>query len=427
MAIRVGQLNAQYAADTADASDVRVTRLFAQVAIIANGATVVAASNKIFESADPTTGAFVAQAGPDYYRSISQTFGFVIDSEDDPVYNRFVGHQLFGAAGDSTADALYRAVTMTMLGVGASPDEERDVTHYLGFTDRQFQDVGHSLFRFEEPVSVSEAAEVSAINTIFSGSLANTVIEAYNISNDLGFVATAVPEYTLAIDNALNIDSTLDTTSMNFGRDEDPAQSAGGFLNQSISFTVDNNDCRSEEYAPIIGTGPNDEYDDFSTGVPSLADASGVTLTYPADGPVTYTLTLENPDFGNSHVNSFTRIDRPTRGGDRKLYADPAWATWERLEMTISGIGCGGLPTFDSVIDFLNITLGKQIRLTDWEGREWKGFIVAPETEVSEEQTGYKLTLTFEGELTTLEVTYDAFDIIHNDPGDPDVDVTYEE
>jgi hypothetical protein len=79
------------------------------------------------------------------------------------------------------------------------------------------------------------------------------------------------------------------------------------------------------------------------------------------------------------------------------------------------------------VINFLNTTLGKEIRLADWEGRTWRGIIIAPETNVIEQQTGISLELVFEGEVTTLEVQYGEFDVIHGqDANGDDIDVTYE-
>lgn len=428
MAIRVGQLNVQYAADTADASDVRVTRLFSQAAIIANGATIVAVSNTIFADATDNK---VEQAGPDFFFPIANTiFDGASDNDAtyDPVFNVFVGHQLFGAAGDDNAEALYQAVSQTLFTLsGAFPDESRDVTQYLGFTDRRIYDIGHTLFRYPDPGIVSEAAVATAANIIFSGSLANTVVESYNADNSLGWTETIVQTFTLEVEDVFGFSEDYDLTSNTYARDDTPAPSTG-FLRQSISINVDNNDCRQEQYAPIIGTGPNDEYEDFAIAPPSLSDASGITLTYPATGTVTDTLILENPNFGNEHTNAFTRIDRPTRGGDRKIYSDPKWAHWERFRMTITGIGCGDTPTLDQIVAFLNTTLGKEINLVDWESREWRGIIVAPETNIIEEQEGLRLELIFEGALTSLEVQYDEFDVIHGqDSNGDDIDVTYEE
>ena len=426
MAIRVGQLTVQYVADVPDASDVRVTRLFAQGAIIAQGSTAVSVTHTIFAAADASK---AEQSGPDYYRSIAQTIGLVVDSQNDPVYNRWVGHQLFGAAGDTTAEALYRAVSHSMLVAASVPDEYREVLHYLGFTDRRIYDVGHSIFRKADPAVASEAEIASCFNLLFSGSLANVATRAYNVTNDLGFTIAIGQLFDYDIEDDLGLSSVLDTSSMTFERDDDPAASSsgGGLLRQSISISVDDNACRAEQFAPIIGAGPNDEFEEFLIDGPALVSSGSVVLNYPADGTPTDTLTLEVPDFGNEHTNSFTRIDRPTRGGDRKIYADPKWATWERLTMTITGIGCGGTPTVQNIIDFLNTTLGKEIELTDWESRTWRGFIVAPETEIREEQEGLTLQLTFEGEIATLEVQYDQFDVIHGQHTDgTDIEVTYE-
>ena len=106
------------------------------------------------------------------------------------------------------------------------------------------------------------------------------------------------------------------------------------------------------------------------------------------------------PNFGNDDVLNFTRIDRTTRGNDRKIFSDPKWAKFERLTFSMSGNTAECTAGIDEIIDFLNISLMKEIGLTDWEGRTWAGFIVAPDTEVSETPQGFQLQLVFEGELT---------------------------
>lgn len=429
MAVRVGQLHVQYVAGVSSESDLRVTKVFAQVAVsTASGATIETVNQTIFAGADDNK---VEQSG-DQFHSVSNVFFDAASDNEwvyDPVYNVWIGHTLFGPAGDTTAEALYQAVSQSLFTTShASPDEEVDVTQYLGFTDRHFETTGHSLFRTLTPVQISPAEIANCSNVIFASGTP-TVARGYNVSSSLGWSQVIVQTFSLDVDDVLGLGNTLDTAANSWTRSDDPAQSSpgGGLLRQSISINVDNNDCRESEYAPIIGTGPNDEYEEFAIAAPSLTDASGVTLTYPADGTVTDTLILENPDFGNEHVNSFTRVDRPTRGGDRKIFSDPKWASWERMTMTIAGIGCGNTPTLEDIIAFLNTTLGEEIRLTDWEAREWKGIIVAPETEVIEEQGGMTVQIVFEGELTSYEVQYDEFDVIHGQHTDgTDIDVTYE-
>lgn len=91
-------------------------------------------------------------------------------------------------------------------------------------------------------------------------------------------------------------------------------------------------------------------------------------------------------------------MDRVTRGGDRKIFSDLGWGSTQSFELTITNI-CNTTVTIDNIIDFLNTSLGEEIGLLDWENRQWKGIIVAPETEVTPTTTGHTVRIVFEGEL----------------------------
>jgi len=416
-AIRLTQQHIQYAADASTNSVVRVTRLFAQVARSSAGAVVKVVNQTIFATT-PQTLVFEDH----FFVNANLTiFGDVADNEwtYDPVYNVFISQALFGAAGDNTAEALYFPVAHTMLSGVASPDAYREITQYLGFTERFFEDVTQLLFTELEPGVATIAESVSVLHVMFS--VGPQVAQAHNASDSLGWSTAVAQVFDNSILERMGLSETLDSSATGYGRSE----THGGFMKQSIAISVTGNACREEEYSPLIGESGDETFESMAVAGPVLSDGNTLTLTYPFVSP-TLTLILENPDFGNTDTFNFTRLDRKTRGGDRKLLTDAKWAKWERLELSMTGIDCNA--TVDEIITFLNASLGKEIGFADWEGRTWKGIIVAPDTDIIEQQTGRALKLVFEGEVTTLDVQYNDFDVIHGQDTDgTNIQVTYEE
>jgi hypothetical protein len=399
----------------------RVTRLFSQVAVAPSGAFVENVTHAIFAA-----GSTIAIA--DIFNE-SVNHAIFDDPSDnlwvyDPVYNVFVGHTLFGAG--ETVEPYYWEIAHSLFSTSqASLDEYREVIHYLGFTERTFETINHALFRNAEPVVVSEATIVNAANYLFTNpSQNNKVVHAHNISNSLGWGSIVVQTFDNDIVERLGLSGALDISSNSYGR----AVTQGGFLRQSISLTIGTSDpkCQEETFSPLIGVSDDETFDDMLITQPTLTEGDTLTLTYPYDSP-TLTLVLQNPDFGNTDTFSFTRIDRKTRGGDSKQFSDPKWAKWERLELSVEGIDpC--VTTLQEIADFLNASLGKNIGFADWEGRKWRGVIIAPDTTLGEKQIGLAVKIAFEGELTTLEVQYGTDDVIHGQDTDGiDIDVTYEE
>ena len=414
MAIRVTQQYLQYLADPTTESDVRVTKVHAQVAIVISSTVVVeAATNTIFAT-DPT----VVQGGGTTFLGVTNVFfDGATDNEAtyDPVFNIFVSQQLFNGAAGQSADALYFAVAQTLFSDNASPDAVIDVTQYLGWTDRHFEQVGNALgWTGNGTIAVVD----SVANFFFTNpSFDNRVEQAHIAANDLGFADSAVLNSTQFVENVFAMSNTVD-----FSGPQSRIESQG-FLKQTVDFVIDDNACREQEFAPLIGSSDDDSFDDFDLTVPTF-DAGTLVLTHPATSP-TLTLTLDNPGFGDENLLSFTRIDRTTRGNVRHIYSDPKWASWERLTFTVDGI-CQ--ETRDTIIAFLNASLGEKIGLADWEGRTWEGFIVAPDTDIEEDTQGFKLDLTFEGIQVSLDVRYGLDGVIYGQDVDGlDIKVTYDD
>jgi hypothetical protein len=120
-------------------------------------------------------------------------------------------------------------------------------------------------------------------------------------------------------------------------------------------------------------------------------------LYYPARGPQTYTVTLRAPEMDNRDRNSYTRISRETAGGKLVVFADPTWPHIRTMVVTIIGLQKTAIDAFQV---FKQATLGREVGITDWEGRVWSGVITNPNEPVTQDgPTSWTLTFEFEGEL----------------------------
>lgn len=161
-------------------------------------------------------------------------------------------------------------------------------------------------------------------------------------------------------------------------------------LYQSVTF-FDNRGCIRKQYHPFIGAG--------TTSVPATAPAltrSTLTLTYPYVSPTT-TLVLRNPEFGNKDRLAFSRVNRTTRGGDSIIYSDPKWPKSQLLVFRV--LGLKQFQAWD-LKQFLSASLGKEIGLLDWEGRQWRGMILNPDSPITHDGTGnFVASIEFQGTI----------------------------
>lgn len=110
-------------------------------------------------------------------------------------------------------------------------------------------------------------------------------------------------------------------------------------------------------------------------------------------------LPLRNPEFGNNEQLSFTRVFRRSRAGDIRMFREPTWPASRSFSYTINGL-CPG--TAKKLLDFLRITIGRTVRLIDYENREWDVFIMTPAADVSEQfAKNFSVSLEFQGVLVT--------------------------
>ena len=171
-------------------------------------------------------------------------------------------------------------------------------------------------------------------------------------------------------------------------------------IGHSLGWYMDS-PCSRKQYTPFQGentipgalTPPSSELPYVQ--VSPMTDR--MLLYYPARGPQTYTVTLRAPEMDNRDRNSYTRISRETAGGKLVVFADPTWPHIRTMVVTIIGLQKTAIDSFQV---FKQATLGKEVGVTDWEGRVWAGVITNPNEPVTQDgPTSWTLTFEFEGEL----------------------------
>jgi hypothetical protein len=134
-------------------------------------------------------------------------------------------------------------------------------------------------------------------------------------------------------------------------------------------------------YAPQIGGG--------STGIttpprpvaPPTQRHSDIVFYYPAVSQcsATSSLTLRTPNFGDRDRQGYDIINRESRGGTLQIFRDDDWPSQRVLALDVSGLKETEATQF---LTFLNTTVGREVGFRDWNGRNWKGIIVDPESPI---------------------------------------------
>ena len=148
------------------------------------------------------------------------------------------------------------------------------------------------------------------------------------------------------------------------------------------------------KYSPFIGTStdPNAPTPPSRTE-PTTVKYNNVQLSYPIESP-THILTLDGPELSNRDLLGYTRINRETRGGTLVIFADPKWPKREQFNLQFIGLS---ETESQEILDFLRDSLGKQIRLRDWEGNVYVVVTLTPDNPITRE--GYcqnTINLNFE-------------------------------
>lgn len=115
-----------------------------------------------------------------------------------------------------------------------------------------------------------------------------------------------------------------------------------------------------------------------------LADETFVTFEYPYNSP-THTLVIRAPLFGNREEIEAQRVQRYTLRNNLITFRDPDWFSVQVFRLKFDTL------TEDEAADFLefvSVSLGKPVKYTDHEGREWCVLIRNPNDSVTTRRDG---------------------------------------
>jgi hypothetical protein len=129
---------------------------------------------------------------------------------------------------------------------------------------------------------------------------------------------------------------------------------------------------------------------------PTLVDAEVVILQYPFDTP-TLTLELRSPELNDRRQHALARISRESMGGTPIVFRDGLWPKSTRLVYVFQGLTEAKKVALQA---FILASLGKDIKLTDYETQIYKMMIVNPDAQfVDIGPCNYEITLEFEGSI----------------------------
>lgn len=154
----------------------------------------------------------------------------------------------------------------------------------------------------------------------------------------------------------------------------------------------------SRRYAPQVN--PNVTIEGITppdTNEPTLSLVNYIILTHPFVSPTT-TLQIRNPKIGNTIRLVMNRISRESRGRTIHCYRDPDWPQYDEHSYEFEALT---EEDKDAILEFYDVSLGTEIGLLDYESRQWRGYIIEPNRELSQTGLGcqYNAQILFQGEL----------------------------
>jgi hypothetical protein len=255
----------------------------------------------------------------------------------------------------------------------------RSIIDHLDFVD---EETGPGLQQF-----VSFVYDVSVTTTL---ALSDSAYRIHVVTDTLELVDSATAGRGYLLEDELELDHEVDR-QIEYGRSLTDTM----VLGQAVAYEIERSDTLCT-YTPFVGTnGDGDATTPPSTTEPTLGSAI-LTLTYPYVTP-TSTLVLRNPEFGNQTTLNYSRIFGETRGGTLIVFSDPIWPKIKTLSMQINALSEAQV---QDLLDFFGDSLGQEIGLLDWENRQWRGIILTPDAEVTDNgECNKTVSIQFEGEL----------------------------
>lgn len=186
-------------------------------------------------------------------------------------------------------------------------------------------------------------------------------------------VMTDVAEwgYGVEVEDSFTLSETLDLIQ-NLNR----GLSDSNILSEAVTYWVESR-CGRYEYQQFHGSG----------GVP------------PQDLPLSYdsqfliqsidtgqVVQLRNPETDDRRRYAFDRVNRNLFDGTIDLFADPNWAVEQSQVYTIVA---NKREIIDTLWDFLQDNLGREVLIKDWRGQNWRVIITNPGEVYTEDGEGY--------------------------------------
>ncbi len=197
------------------------------------------------------------------------------------------------------------------------------------------------------------------------------------------------------LESALDLDHTMAMTA-NFVR----SLTHDSIVGHALTYYLEGA-CTDKQYTPFIGESSMPDSpappDDALPVVQNSPATDRFKLTYPALAAEESSVELRAPELDNLDRSAFNRISRETRGGKLSVFADPNWPQIQTVVATFTGLT---KTEVDALSTFLVAYVGKEIRMQDWEGREWVGVATNPnEAFIQDGKRGWTTTFEFEGTL----------------------------
>ncbi len=217
-------------------------------------------------------------------------------------------------------------------------------------------------------------------------------IDSITITDTASFIKTNNAADILTIVNVASLIKVLNVAASNILT-----------IEQAHSYTLIRDDTLCT-YSPFIGNSSSIDVLPPNPIGPTLIEYDNVQLSYPLNSP-TDTLTLRGPELGNQNNLNFQRINRETRGGTLIIFADPIWPKMETMILEFYG-----LSEADSqdALTFVATSLGKTIRVRDWEGQLWSGVIVSNDP-IIRNSKGCSNSITMTIEVNKITLTWHTF------------------
>lgn len=236
-----------------------------------------------------------------------------------------------------------------------------------------------------EYVYIKSIAIPANVSSTLSINQTVNVSKIKNVIHTLNFTQNITILKTRNIQDTITFEQNIETAKI-------LTASIASTLNLNSIFTYTQNENTNFvlcNYYPFIGQaiiGPQAP----SPNPPILYNFNEIILTSDSNS-----ISLRNPELGDRDRLSFQRINRETRGGTLIVYANPEWPRSQQLVLEIRGLS---ETKSQDLLTFIQNSLGQNIELRDWEGREWGGLITSiQEPIIRNSECNNAITIEFEG------------------------------